>query len=74
MTRAQQVEEKDAAAALPGTSMDDEAAARPWATDWYDDLLGQLTHSLHLHALDEMFGPPPTPRRGVPIRETDTRH
>lgn len=55
-------------------SLDDEAAARPWATDWYDDLLGQLTHSLHLHALDEVFGPPPTPRRGVPIRETDTRH
>ena len=26
MTRAQQLEEKDAAAALPGTSMDDEAA------------------------------------------------
>ena len=39
-----------------------------------DDLLGQLTHSLHLHALDEVFGPPPTQRRGVPIRETEPRH
>ena len=57
-----------------GESLDDEAAARPWATDWYDDLLGQLTHSLHLHALDEVFGPPPTQRRGVPIRETEPRH
>ena len=54
-------------------SLDDDAASRPWATDVYDDLLGQMTRSLHLHALDEVFGPPPTQRRGVPIRETEPR-
>jgi len=54
--------------------LDDDAASRPWGADVYDDLLGQMTRSLHLHALDEVFGPPPTQRRGVPIRETEPRH
>ena len=55
-------------------SLDDDAASRPWGADVYDDLLGQMTRSLHLHALDEVFGPPPTQRPGLPIRETEPRH
>lgn len=51
-------------------SMEDEAWTKPWVADVYDDLLAQMTDSLHLHALDEVFGPPPVQRRGVPIRET----